>query len=106
MRIKLPSVELGCDRKGVSDRSVAIIIFAVLQDLGIIKLEDKRSFVVDRSKIRREHSKMLYHLQDTKYSEEFISLYFDGKNDKTLSQEKKGFKYYKNCFRRTLYSYI
>ena len=57
MRVNLPSLTLACDRTGVSDRSAAIIASAVLQDFGVVTSDDK-SFVVDRSKVRRERTKM------------------------------------------------
>lgn len=72
MRINLPSVVLACDYTGVSDKSAATITSAILQDLRIIGPKDK-SFVVNRSKIRYEHSKMWFKLQNTIYSEELVS---------------------------------
>lgn len=60
-RLELSSVTLACDRTGGSDRSIANIASAGLQDFEIIRPENK-SFVVGRSKIRRERSKMRYQL--------------------------------------------
>ncbi|KAK4879051.1 hypothetical protein RN001_007197 [Aquatica leii] len=40
MRVKLPSLAQACDRTGVSDRSAATIVSAVLKDLGLIN-EDR-----------------------------------------------------------------
>lgn len=49
MRLKLPSLEL-CDRIEKSDRSVVSIASVILQDISIIKIDDKQQ-VVDRMKI-------------------------------------------------------
>lgn len=53
MRLQLPSLAQACDRTGISDRSAAIIVSAVLKDVGIVTKEDP-SKIVDRSKIRQE----------------------------------------------------
>ncbi|KAK5648087.1 hypothetical protein RI129_002979 [Pyrocoelia pectoralis] len=56
MRVKLPSLAQACDRTGVSDRSAATIVSAVLKDLGLIN-EDRTEKIIDRSKVRRERKK-------------------------------------------------
>ncbi|KAF2892685.1 hypothetical protein ILUMI_13488 [Ignelater luminosus] len=56
MRVKFSSVAPACNRTSISDRSAAIIASAVLRDVGIISKEDP-SFIVDRSKIRRQGPK-------------------------------------------------
>ncbi|KAF2893366.1 hypothetical protein ILUMI_12807 [Ignelater luminosus] len=87
MRDKLLLVAPACDRTGISDRSAAIIAFAVLRDVGIISEEDP-SFIVDRSKIRRERSQMIQSLQNNNEIEQLIALYFDGRRDKILNVDK------------------
>ncbi len=52
----LPSVATACDKTAVSDRAAAMIVSAVLQDIGEVSI-DNTSEIVDRSKIRRERQK-------------------------------------------------
>lgn len=63
-RLNLPSLALACDRTGVSDRAAAIIASSVLKDVGIISPNDP-SRVIDRSKLRRERTKVRLTLQET-----------------------------------------
>jgi len=56
MRLDLSALALACDRTGISDRTAATIAIAILQDVGIIKTDDKQH-VIDRMKIRRERHK-------------------------------------------------
>lgn len=91
--VNLPSLALVCERTGVSDRVAAMIASSALKDYGVISHEDK-SDVVDRSKLRRERQKLRKESQDQE-SSKLVSLYFDGRKDKTLVQEKKGDKYFK-----------
>jgi len=53
MRLELPALALACDRTGIFDRTAATIASAILQDVGIIKTDDKQH-VIDRMKIKRE----------------------------------------------------
>lgn len=94
MRVNLSSLALACDRTGVSDRSAAITASTVLQDFGVVTSDDK-SFVVDRSKVRRERTKMRSELKQDEGTEPILGLYFDGRRDKTMPVEKKGSKYYR-----------
>uniref|UniRef100_A0A8D8THB2 Uncharacterized protein n=1 Tax=Cacopsylla melanoneura TaxID=428564 RepID=A0A8D8THB2_9HEMI len=92
--VTLPSLALVCDRTGVSDRAAAMIASSALKDFGVITHEEK-SLVVDRNKVRRERQKMRNKSQDEVLSE-LVSLYFDGRKDKTLVNEKKGDKYFQS----------
>lgn len=56
MKTHLPTVSRISDQYGVSDRCVAAIASAVLQDIGILT-DDNFSHVIDRSKIRRARKK-------------------------------------------------
>lgn len=98
MRIKLPSVASICDRTGVSDRAAATIASAVLQDVGIISTSDM-SKVIDKNKIRRERKKNREELvkkSDNELGNRIIKgLYFDGRKDVTMIQEKEGNKFYR-----------
>lgn len=52
MRLELSNVARECDRHGVSDRCTALIVSAVLQDVGIVSTKDS-SMVVDKNKVYR-----------------------------------------------------
>ena len=54
---------LACDRTKVSDRSAAMIATAVLEDAGIIEKDPMA--VLDKNKIRRQHSRTRKDLQKT-----------------------------------------
>lgn len=96
MRTPLPNFAKVCDRTGISDRSAAAIASAVLEDVGLIKNEDKTK-VIDRMKVRRQRKNLRSNLQKQSRSEplKIRGLYFDGRRDKTLIQEKKENKYYR-----------
>lgn len=94
MRLKLTSTALISDRFGVSDSATAAIASSVLHDLGMISEKDS-SLVIDKSKIRREKQKTreavvqeMHRLTVTK------RIYFDGRKDNTIVQEKIGAKVY------------
>jgi len=95
MRLPLPTVARECDRHGVSDRCAASIISAVLQDVGIINEHDS-SMVVDKNKVRRERAKARRQLS-SKFDGTLHGLYFDDRNDRTLTQVKTGRKYYRQA---------
>jgi hypothetical protein len=68
----------------VSDRSAAIIVSSVLQDVGIVS-KDTTAKVIDRSKLRRERRKVRSQLQST--TTQMMSLdgiYFDGGKTRLL----------------------
>ena len=90
--ICLTNVAMTCDRFGVSDRCAATLVSATLQDVGLVS-EENMTMVVDRSKVRRERSKVRCRLQ-MKCSSQLCGLYFDGRKDKTRQQIKKGTKFY------------
>ncbi|KAF8782613.1 hypothetical protein HNY73_012877 [Argiope bruennichi] len=97
MRIKLPSVVFISDRIGISDRAAAAIASAALQDLDVITEEDK-TYVIDRMKIRKVRStnrRVL--IKDNLYTQiiENRGLFFNGRKDITIVQEKRGSKLYK-----------
>lgn len=97
MRQRLENLATACDRTGVSDRSASIIASAVLQDVGLISEQDT-SKVIDRSKLRRERKKNREDLQSSWLASPeniMTGLYFDGRKDKTLVQEKRGDKYHR-----------
>lgn len=93
----LSSLALICDRTGVSDRTAAAIASSTLKDHGFISLQDK-SKVIDRSKIRRARSKMrskVVREAEDNIEKQPISIFFDGRKDKTLVQVTKGNKFAK-----------
>lgn len=87
MRSPLHSVARECDRHGVSDRVAASIVSAAFRDVGLIDDSDRTS-IVDRSKIRRERSRSRLMASDSATSDPLVALYFDGRKDKTIIQEK------------------
>jgi len=93
LRRKLPTLARACDRTGISDRCAAVITSAVLQDFGLISHLDSSS-VIDRSKNRRERKRKRVQLQQSGI-DEVQGLDFDGRKDKTLTNKKKGNKYYR-----------
>src|SRR6218665_4007295 len=95
MRLPLPTVARECDRHGVSDRYAVSIISAVLQDVGIINEHDS-SIVVDKNNVRRERVKARRQLS-SKFDGTLRGLYFDDRNDRTLTQVKTGRKYYRQA---------
>ena len=101
MRVKLPSLASICDRTGVSDRTAAAIASAVLEDIGLITPLDN-SKVIDRMKVRRERKRnrerlivKSRHETDELQNVRIKGLYFDGRKNHTIVQEKKGTKYYR-----------
>ena len=83
----LPSLAQACDKTGVSDRSAAVIATSILHDIGIVS-PIKLTEVIDRNKIRRERKKKLGKLQqdDKLCFHERVTVYFDGRKDKTVTQ--------------------
>ena len=57
MSAHLPALAAACDRTGVSDRAAAVLVSAVLQNMKMVS-PNERSKVIDRSKIRRERTKV------------------------------------------------
>ena len=88
----LEQTSVTCDRFQVSDRAGAAIATSVLSDLGFVSSED-RSRIIDKGKLRRERQKQRTALQHKGDIQGIKGLYFDGRKDKTLVQEKdeKGF---------------
>ena len=86
MRLSLPTLATACDRHGVSDQAAAFLATAVLQDMQVVN-QGNKSQVIDRSKVRRERHKNRYDLTDDS-STPFPGLYFDGRKDRTMVQEK------------------
>ena len=72
----------------MSDRAAATIASAALYDLGIITDEDAFK-VIDRSKVRRARSKMRESSRSNVNEDHVQGLYFDGRKDKTMVNEKE-----------------
>lgn len=98
MRSKLTTTSLLSDRFGVSDRATAAIATDVLHDLGMIS-DENIAKVIDRNKIRREKVKTRRAITEKDHQMiEVNAIYFDGRKDNTITQEKIGAK----MFRRTI----
>ncbi|CAH0552762.1 unnamed protein product [Brassicogethes aeneus] len=93
MRVALPSLAKTSDRYRLSDRAAADIASSVLEDIGIINSENI-SQAIDKNKLRRERSKVRHLLQQQANSTSLVGLYFDGRKDKTLVQEKIGNRFH------------
>nr|CAH7763285.1 unnamed protein product [Callosobruchus chinensis] len=87
--LKLPTLARTCDQFGVSDRAAAAIASAVLQDVGIVT-EENLTNVIDKNKVRRARGKARSLLRKEQVSTKIHikSIYFDGRKDKTIYQEK------------------
>ncbi|GBM44646.1 hypothetical protein AVEN_214180-1 [Araneus ventricosus] len=97
MRLGLLSTAVVGDRFGVSDRAVAAIALSVLHDVGHIT-SNNSDLVVDENKLRREKAKVRKDLKFQALSEAQASplkgLYFDGRKDSTLIEERVDIKRY------------
>lgn len=92
-KVQLNSFARACDRYGISDRSAATLASTLLHDLSSqnnlvtpIASQPDLDLVIDRSKVRRDRTKVQNTLQtDFRAKEKDIKcLYFDGRIDDTL----------------------
>lgn len=106
-RIRLLNTASAAYRTGVSDRNTALIATAALQDAGIVTTESPQC-VIDRSKIRREKTKHICEVQkDQDISGQAVrGIFFDGRKDKTLVQEKKGNKFHRRVTEEEHYTIV
>lgn len=93
-RRKLPTLARTCDRYGISDRSAAAIATAVLEDYDIVTANDSFN-VIDPSKIRRERKRKRIEIKPSEESKIVSGIYFDGRKDKTMNNNKEGSKFYR-----------
>lgn len=92
--LPLPTVAEVCDRYGLSTRSAAAVASAVLTDVGLISTEDL-TMVIDKNKIHRAVSKVRRETSKNIGGIVIKSIYFDGRKDKTLVNEKIGDRYHR-----------
>ncbi|CAH1111644.1 unnamed protein product [Psylliodes chrysocephalus] len=88
MRLPIPNLARISDQFGILDRSAAALASAVLEYL---RLNSKKtSSVIDQSKVRRPHQKYRFDLKSEFQisTPEIRALYFDGRKDKTMCQER------------------
>jgi len=92
--LPLPTVAKICDRYGLSMRSTAAVASAILADVGLVSTEDL-TLVIDKNKIHRAVSKT--RTEASKGIGDIVvkSIYFDGRKDKTLINEKIGDRYHR-----------
>ncbi|CAI9733131.1 Hypothetical predicted protein [Octopus vulgaris] len=87
--MKFPELASACDRTGVSDRATALTR-SVISDL-TASASGECSFVIDRSKVRRERSRKHKSLQQQGGSyKPLFAVYFDGRRDITHVSEQIG----------------
>uniref|UniRef100_A0A1B6J5V0 Uncharacterized protein n=1 Tax=Homalodisca liturata TaxID=320908 RepID=A0A1B6J5V0_9HEMI len=106
MRSTLTTTSLMSDRFRVSDRATTAIATGVLHDLGII-CDENMAKVIDRNKIRREKEKIRKVItEEDNQMKEVNAIYFDGRKDKTITQEKIGSKMYRRTIKEEHVSVI
>ena len=83
-RMDWPNLARMCERFQISDRAVAAIANSVMQDLGLITDDDK-TYVIDRSKLRRELERCRAVIREKKQENFKLvnAIYFDGRKDAT-----------------------
>ena len=88
-RVKWTNLARACEKYHLSDRAGAAVASSVLQDVGMID-EANNSFVIDRSKLRRERERCRKEIQQKEVENfKFIDgLYLDGRKDATLVMTK------------------
>jgi hypothetical protein len=92
----LTNFAIACDRVGVSDRGAALLSSSLLEDISITESTIKSpNIILDKNKIRRERSKTRLNTKKQKSVSQITSIYFDGKRDITLIDEKRGNKIYR-----------
>jgi hypothetical protein len=92
MRTELPRLAMEADRYHLSDRVTASIATAVLSDLSVVTKEDQ-SMIIDKNKVRRSREKNRANLKSNS-SCLLEALYFDGRKDSTLVQNKIDGRYH------------
>ncbi|GBL77421.1 hypothetical protein AVEN_41822-1 [Araneus ventricosus] len=97
MRLGLPSTAVVGDMFGISDRTVAAIALSILHDVGLIT-SNNSDLVVDKNKLRREKANVRKDLKFQALSGAqalpLKGLYFDGRKDSSLIEEKVDTKIY------------
>ena len=79
----LPNFAAACDRTVVSCRAAAIVVSAALDDI-----EGKNANVIDKNEVTREKQESRKQYMDLNENANIISLYFDGRKDRTLLMEE------------------
>ena len=81
----------------LSDRAAAAIANSVLVDVGLVT-DDDRSYVIDRSKLRRERDRCREDIREKEqHNFEFVNaLYFDGRKDATQIAQGPNNKHYRS----------
>ncbi|GBN13632.1 hypothetical protein AVEN_173304-1 [Araneus ventricosus] len=92
--VSLPSIAVVGDRCGVSDQAVAAIASSFLHDVGLTT-SNNSDLVVDEKKLRREKAKIRFQALSEAQALPLKGLYFDGRKDSTLIEERIDTKIYK-----------
>ena len=79
----LPNFAAACGRTDVSCRAAAMIVSVALDDI-----EGKNANVIDKNKVTKEKQKSRKQYMDSNENANIISLYFDGRKDRTLLMEE------------------
>ena len=83
----LPNFAAACDGTGASCRAAAKIVTAALDDI-----EGENANIIDKNKVIREKQKSRKQYMDSNENANVISLYFDGRKDRSLFIEESGTK--------------
>ena len=93
MRKNLSKLAKICDRSGSTDRAGAAIATAVLEDFGIVTMDDQ-SNVIDQYKLRLARTASRFNavsgLVNMPSKPATQTLYFDGRKVKTMKMIQKG----------------
>ncbi|ESN93205.1 hypothetical protein HELRODRAFT_181125 [Helobdella robusta] len=92
--LQLPTLAKVCDRYRLSTRSAAAVASAVLLDVGLVSNEDS-TLVTDKNKVHRAVSKARKNVFQNISEVSLNSIYFDGRNNKTLVNKKIGVRYHR-----------
>lgn len=88
MRMQLTTLARVCDQYGVSEMSAAATVAEDLQGVVIVTEEDTTN-LIDRTKIRRARQNNQTSLrQEIRSFSNIKDIYFDGRRDNTLYEEK------------------
>ena len=95
---KLPRTAQSLDRWGISSKAGADVCNSFSMDMGWLTPENKATMTVDKAKLDRWRKKerKVRQMKDVEAisSKPVTSMYFDGKQDPTLSRVQKGEKFY------------
>lgn len=90
MKLSLANTPKSADLTGMSNRNIAKIATAVLEDIMKLVSADEQGKVIDKNKIRREVKRNRNQIKEEQLSglKSIDSIYFDGRKDQTMTQQE------------------